>query len=206
MAFFQCLHLFWLHPGDMMVVVSDSSFLLCCSGLWSSSALRWWWGLSVAVPYWEELTSLHQESCPAPRVRDTERCQKRSTPYVSQSLRVFFLSDRYESWRCGFCFLRPGGEVHARSHQLPGKDGVCGKWSGWSGPFQHLQQRTNSQVRRCCLHLLCHTLLIMTTLNIYPHLLSSSVSCLKKYNCNWPMNGFKIHQRITRKIEPKGKY
>lgn len=63
---------------------------------------------------------------------------------------VSFFVLRHEGRRCGVCLLGPGGEVHPRSPELPGKESVCGKWSRSNGPLQHLLHRWTCQVSRLC--------------------------------------------------------
>lgn len=113
------------------------------SGVWSSSAQRWWWGLSVAMPYSEEPTSSPQGSSPAPNVWfELKHILKLVIHYEIR----FDCVLRHEGGRCCVRLLRSGGQVYPRSSELPGEQGVCGKWSCRNGSLKYFLHRWTSQV------------------------------------------------------------
>lgn len=130
---------------------TDSSLLM--SDVWRSSAQRLLSALSVAVLFWEALTSSPQGSSPAqsvglPTSTSLQR-MKTSLNFDWTQINSVLWSvcvGRHEGRGRGVGLLRHRGSVHTRRHQLPGEQSVCGKWRCADGPFQHLRHRRTPKV------------------------------------------------------------
>lgn len=95
----------------------------------------------------------------APGIVASPKCRKTTVPFLFGRFHVewnriksLVSSCSYESRGRCVCLLRFGGSVHPRSHKLPGKKSVCGKWSRSDGPLQHLLLGWTCQVWWQLLH------------------------------------------------------